>query len=103
MGKELFSVIGVTSEEPLTIVSAMMNSCREGSPRRPGIIVYDPEAARAKLLQDGGVVEAEAGEDINNSPPMRLNLLDQQPRTPRTMEGRPEHTVPYEAVHQPDP
>lgn len=53
----------IASEEPLIIVLAMMASSREDSPRRPRIIIHDPEAER---------VEVE--EEIDNSLPMKPNL-----------------------------
>lgn len=45
--KNPFSILTrIASEEPLMIVSVMMDSSREGSPRRTRIIVHHPKVAR---------------------------------------------------------
>lgn len=47
--KNPFSILtGMTSEEPLLLVSTVIASSQEGSPRSPKIMIHDLEAPRAQ-------------------------------------------------------
>lgn len=52
------------------IVSTMMASCWEGSPKKAGIIIHDSDAARAQS-KDLEAPRVKVEEEINNSPPTK--------------------------------
>lgn len=56
----------------------MMESSREGFPRRTEIVIHDLEQQELNLQQDQEVLELEAREDISNRPSKKQNQLAQQ-------------------------
>lgn len=67
-------------------------------PQEDGIIVYDPEEARANQPRDREITVAEAGEDIRNNLRVRRNLSNQWLRT---VGGKPKHMVLTQKVPEP--